>query len=119
MTGRIEDAARAYIDAIGAGQRPLFDRIHRLIHEVAPAVDVVLAYNMPTYKAGDRSLHVAVWKHGVSLYGWDEGRTGGLVERFPDLSNGRGTLRLRPSDAEQITDDELRAVIAGALVAPA
>ena len=110
---------RAYIDAIGAAQRPLFDRIERLIREVAPDVDVVLSYNMPTFRSGGRSLHVAAWKHGVSLYGWDEGRDGGFVERYPELSSGRGTLRLRPSDAENITDDELRAVIAGALRPPA
>jgi uncharacterized protein YdhG (YjbR/CyaY superfamily) len=115
----MEAAVRAYIDAIGASQRPLFDRIERLIREVAPDVEVVLSYNMPTFRSGGRSLHVAAWKHGVSLYGWDEGRDGGLIARYPELSSGRGTLRLRPSDAEKITDDELRAVIAGALEPPA
>ena len=112
----MEPGVRAYIDAVGATQRPLFDRIHGLILEVAPAATIVLSYNMPTYRVGERSLHVAAWKHGVSLYGWDEGRDGGFVERHPELSSGRGTLRLRPSDAEHITDDELRAVIAGALL---
>ena len=114
----MEAAVRAYIDAIGPASRPLFDRVHRLILDVAPTAAIVLSYNMPTYKLGDRSLHVAAWKHGVSLYGWDEGRDGGFVERYPELSSGRGTLRLRPSDAELITDDELRAVIAGALLPP-
>ena len=107
---------RTYIDAIGSTQRPLFDRIHHLILDVAPDATIVLSYDMPTYRAGDRSLHVAAWKHGVSLYGWDEARDGGFVGRHPELSSGRGTLRLRPKDAEQITDDELRAVIAGALL---
>ena len=111
----MEASVRAYIDAIAPSQRPLYDRIHRLILEVAPTAAIVLSYNMPTYRAGERSLHVAAWKHGVSLYGWDEGRDGGFVERYPELSSGRGTLRLRPSDAEKITDDELRAVIVGAL----
>ena len=106
---------QAYIDAIGAAQRPLFDRIQRLIFEVAPDADVVLSYKMPTYRSGERGIHVAAWAHGVSLYGWDEDRDGGFVERHPELSSGRGTLRIRPTDAERITDDELRAVLAGAL----
>ena len=115
----IDAAAQTYIDAIAPAQRPLFDRIHRLILEVASGVDgvdVVISYKMPTYRVGDRSLHVAAWSHGVSLYGWDEGRDGGFVERYPELSSGKGTLRLRPRDADKITDDELRAVIAGALL---
>ena len=118
--GTMDAAVRAYIDAIGPSQRPLFDRIERIIRSVAPDVEVVLSYNMPTFRTpAGRSLHVAAWKHGVSLYGWDEGRDGGFVERYPELSSGRGTLRLRPADAEKITDDELRAVIAGALLPPA
>ena len=115
----IDDAAQTYIDAIGPKSRPLFDRIHRLILEVAAGAggaDVVISYKMPTYRVGDRSLHVAAWAHGVSLYGWDEGRDGGFVERYPELSSGKGTLRLRPTDADNITDDELRRVIAGALL---
>ena len=112
----MDAGVRAYIDAIGPKQRPLFDRIDRLITEVAPEVTVGLSYKMPTYRLGERSLHVAAWAHGVSLYGWDEGRDGGFVERYPELSSGRGTLRLRPADAEKISDEELRAVIAGALL---
>ena len=116
VSGVVDAGVRAYIEAIGSAQRPLFDRIHRLVLDVAPAADIVLSYKMPTFQLGERSLHVAAWKHGVSLYGWDEGRDGGFVERHPELSSGRGTLRLTPSDAEGITDDELRAVVAGALL---
>jgi len=111
----MDDTVRAYVDAIGAQQRPLFDRIHRLILDAYPTAEVVLSYKMPTYKVGGRSLHVAAWKHGVSLYGWDEERDGGFVERHPELSSGKGTLRLRPAQAEVISDRELRAVIIGAL----
>ena len=115
----IDAAAQTYIDAIAPKQRPLFDRIHQLIVDVAAeagGVEVVMSYKMPTYRVGDRSLHVAAWAHGVSLYGWDEGRDGGFVERHPELSSGKGTLRLRPGDAAEISDDELRAVIAGTLL---
>lgn len=111
----MDDTVQAYIDRIGPEQRPLFDRIHRLILDAYPAVDIVLSYKMPTYKVDRRSLHVAAWKHGVSLYGWDGERDGGFVERHPDMTSGKGTLRLRSEEAEMISDDELRAVINGAL----
>ena len=109
---------QAYIDAIGSAQRPLFDRVDALIVALYPDVEVVLSYKMPTYRVGDRSLHVAAWKHGLSVYGWDEGRDGGILARRPELSSGRGTLRLPVSRADDITDDELRALIRGALSDP-
>ena len=112
---RIDPAAQEYIDAIPPTQRPLFDRVHRVIAEVQPEVQVVLSYKMPTYVAGERRLHVAAWTHGISLYGWHEGEDGGLVERFPELSSGKGTLRISTEAAEGITDDELRALARGAL----
>ena len=114
----MDDTVQAYIDGIGPEQRALFDRLHRLILDAHPTVDIVLSYKMPTYKVDGRSLHVAAWKHGVSLYGWDGERDGGFVERHPEMTSGKGTLRLRLAEAETITDDELRAVIDGALSDP-
>jgi hypothetical protein len=37
------------------------------------------------------------------------------VARHPKLSSGKGTLRIRPRDAEAISDDEFRALLGGAL----
>ena len=111
----LSDDVAAYLDAIDAERRPLFDRVHRLVLEVRPAVELVLSYKMPTYVAGERRLHVGVWKHGLSFYGWQHGRDGGLVARHPDLDSGRGTLRLPVGDAAGISDDELRAFVAAVL----
>jgi hypothetical protein len=111
----IDPAARAYIDGIGAGQRPLFDRVHRLILEAEPDASVVLSYQIPAYKAGKRRLYVGAWQHGVSLYGWQQGRDAGFLARHPDLATGKGTIRLRPQDAAGITDDELRDLARAAL----
>ena len=66
---------------------------------------------MPTYKAGKRGLHVGAWKHGVSLYGWREEDDAGFTERHPELSSGKGTIRLRTDAAADIDDDELRALV--------
>jgi hypothetical protein len=107
--------ARAYVDAIPAEHRPLFDRIERIILGTYPDAALTWSYQMPTYVVGKRRLHVATWAHGVSLYGWHHERDGGFTARHPELRSGRGTIRLRPSDAEAVTDDELLALVRSAL----
>jgi uncharacterized protein YdhG (YjbR/CyaY superfamily) len=111
----VDQAVRAYIDEIPAGHRPLFDRLHQLIIVAYPEATVVLSYKMPTYKLGGRRLFVGAWKHGVSVYGWDEGRDAGFIARHPELKTSTGTIRLRPEDAAAITDDELRDLVRAAL----
>jgi uncharacterized protein YdhG (YjbR/CyaY superfamily) len=111
----MDDAVRSYVDAIPAGHRELFDRVHRLVLEAHPDAGLRLSYRMPTFRVGKRNLHVGVWQHGVSLYGWGSGHDAGFTERHPELLAGRGTIRLRPDDAERITDDELRDLARAAL----
>jgi hypothetical protein len=60
---------------------------------------------MPTFQVGRRRLHVGVWKHGFSVYGW---RDQGFLARDPRTRAAKGTIRLRPEDAEDVTDEELR-----------
>lgn len=111
----MDEAVRAYIDAIPAAYRPLFDRMHGLILSAHPDVVVGLSYKMPAYKLGSRRLFVGAWKHGVSVYGWDEGRDAGFIARHPDLKTSTGTIRLRPEDAAAISDDELLDLVHAAL----
>lgn len=115
VTGGMTEDVAAYIDAIDEDRRPLFDRVHRLVMDVQPDAQMVLSYKMPTYVAGTCQLHVGVWKHGLSFYGWEHDRDGGLVARHPHLDNGKGTLRLPVSEAAHISDEELRAFLAAAL----
>lgn len=111
----MDRAVRDYIRAIASEYRPLFDRIQRLVVEVHPDAAVVLSYKIPTYVVGRRRLFVGVWKHGVSIYGWDQGRDAGFIARHPELKTGRGTIQLRPKDAAGITDDEFRDLVRLAL----
>ena len=112
----MRDDVAAYVSGIDAERRPLFDRIHRLVLEVQPEAQVVLAYKMPTYISGDRRLHVGVWKHGLSFYGWEHGRGAGLVQRHPQWDSGKGTLKLPSQESADVTDDELRAFITAVLI---
>jgi hypothetical protein len=47
-----DHAVQAYIDAIAPEQRPLFDRLHGLVLEMRPDAEVVISYQIPTYKVG-------------------------------------------------------------------
>ena len=111
----MDAVVRDYIDAIVPEHRPLFDRLHRLVLEAHPDAAVVLSYKIPTYKVGSRRLFLGVWRHGVSIYGWDQGRDAGLTARHPQLKTGKGTLQLRPQDAAIIPDDEFRDLVRAAL----
>jgi uncharacterized protein YdhG (YjbR/CyaY superfamily) len=113
----MDQAVQAYLDGIAPGHRPLFDRMHRLILTAYPEADVVISYRIPTYKAGRRRLHVGVWQHGVSMYGWGQDRDDGFTARHPELRTSKGTIRLRPADAAAIGDDELLGLIRAALEA--
>jgi uncharacterized protein YdhG (YjbR/CyaY superfamily) len=111
----MDEAVRGYIDAIAPEHRPLFDRLHRVILEAYPDATVVLSYQMPTYKVGRRRLHLGVWQHGVSLYGWSRSGDAGFTARHPELKAGKGAIQLRPDDAATITDDELRDLVRAVL----
>lgn len=106
---------RKYIKAIPPDKRPLFDRLERLILGTKPDATVVLSYKIPAFKVGRRRLFLGVWQHGVSIYGWDQGRDGGFSKRHPELMSGRATIRLRPGDAARIPDKEFRDLVRGAL----
>lgn len=103
----MDDDAQRYIDEIGPDHRALFDRVDRLLREAHPDADLTFSYKMPTYVVGARRLHVAVWKHGISFYGWQADRDAGFTERHPGLVTGKGTLQLRADAADAIADAEL------------
>jgi uncharacterized protein YdhG (YjbR/CyaY superfamily) len=113
----VDQAVQGYIEAIAPEYRPLFDRLHRLILEVHSDAAVVLSYQIPTYKVGGRRLYVGAWKHGVSIYGWQQGRDAGFTSRHPALITSKGTIQVRPQDAADIPDDEFRDLVRAALAA--
>ena len=113
--GRMDPEVQTYVDALAPEHRPLFDRVHRLILRACPEASVGLSYGMPTYRVGARRLHVGVWRHGVSLYGWDADAGADLLSRHPGLLSGKATLRLRSGEAADVADDELSALVRASL----
>ena len=109
------DDVAAYIDAITPEHRPLFDRLHRLVLEVHPEATLVLSYRMPTYRVGPHKLHVGAWKHGLSVYGWHQGREEAFTSRYPGTKTSTGTIRLTPEDFATVSDDDLVELVRAAL----
>ena len=105
-----------YLRAAGPEQRALFDRFHRLIAEEFPSVQVGFSYDMPKYAVGDQSINVGVWTHGISVYG--RGGDSEFVARHPELSSGRGTIRVPVGVASGLPDEELRELVRSALGEP-
>ena len=113
----MDQAVRAYVEAISPEQRPLFDRVLALLLEAVPDVALTISYQIPTFKLGGRRLYLAAWKHGISLYGWGADRDGGFSARHPELKSGRGTIQIGPEQARLIPDEEFLA-LARAVLAP-
>src|SRR5260221_2029851 len=111
----MDKSVRDYIAEIAPEQRPIFDRLHRLFLEANPKIVITLAYKMPTYEAGRRRVHIAAWKHWVSVYGCGEGRDAGVIARHPELNTSKGTLLLQPKEADNLSDCELRDMVRGSL----
>lgn len=106
---------QAYLDGIAPEHRPMCDRVERLVRELFPDVELRITYAMPTFVVGEHRLPVGVWKHGLSLYGLHEGNDAGLIGRRPELSSGRGTVKLPTAQAASFTDPELKATLEAAL----
>jgi hypothetical protein len=70
---------------------------------------------MPTYKVGTRRLYVGTWKHGVSIYGWEQERAADFIARHPALKTSKGTIQLRSADAAAISDEEFHDLVRAAL----
>jgi hypothetical protein len=69
----------------------------------------------PRLRARQAPAFVGAWKQGISIYGWAPGRDAGFTDRHPELITGRGTIQLRPEQAVEISDDELRDLVLAAL----
>jgi hypothetical protein len=111
----VDPDVQAYIDGIAPQHRPMWDRIDRLVRELHPDVELRITYDMPTFVVAEHRLPVGVWKHGLSLYGLHDGNDAGLINRRPELTSGRGTVRLPTAQAESFTDAELKATLKAVL----
>lgn len=105
----------AYVTAIPVEDRALLHRLERIIKETYPGLAPQISYNMLCWRRGQRRLYVGSWKHGLSIYGWSQGRERSVTDLHPGLKSSKGTIRLTPAKATELTDSELRILIVAAL----
>lgn len=90
-------------------------RVEGLVRALHPEVELHITYGMPTFVVGEHRLPVGVWTHGLSLYGLDESNDAGFIARHPELSSGRGTVKLPTKRADDFSDEELKATLKAVL----
>jgi uncharacterized protein YdhG (YjbR/CyaY superfamily) len=111
----VDDEVRRYVAEIAAEYQELFGRVNGLILRAHPEAVVKLSYRIPSYWVGKRRLYVGVWKHGLSIYGWPQGREADFISRHPELKTSKGTIQIRLGDAAGLSDDELLELVQAGL----
>ena len=106
----MEPAVQRYIDAIPERQRPLFDRLQSLILELYPNAEIVISYQIPTYRVGRRRVFLGLWKGGVSLHGVP---VEAFKQRHPAIKTGKGSLNFKLTD--DLPEADIRDVIKHAM----
>jgi uncharacterized protein YdhG (YjbR/CyaY superfamily) len=109
----VDEAVRIYVEAIPAEQRPLFDRLQSLILELYPEAEVVLSYQIPTYKAKGGRVSLGLWKEGVSLYTTDPEHIAAFKSNHPGVKSGKASLNFRLTD--ELPEQDVREVVARAM----
>jgi len=111
-TGRdtMDPAVQQYIDAIPERQRPLFDRLQSLILELYPDAEIVISYDIPTYRVGRRRVYLGLWKGGVSLHAV---AVETFKQRHPSIKTGKGSLNFKLTD--ELFEADIREVIKQAI----
>ena len=109
----MDESVRKYVDAIPAEQRPLFDRLHSLILELYPDAEVVISYQVPTYKKKGRRVSLGLWKDGVSLYTTGPEYIESFKARHPRIKTGKASINFGLAD--DFPEEDVRAVVRQAI----
>ena len=84
-----------YLASLPAEQRAVVQEVERRVLLVVPGADRVIRYDMPTWQVEGASLvHVAAWKHHVSLYPVPPAGDPDLDAELAPYAGAKGTLKL-------------------------
>jgi uncharacterized protein YdhG (YjbR/CyaY superfamily) len=109
----VDTSVQRYVDAIPAEQRPLFDRLHSLILELYPDAEVVISYQIPTYKARGGRVSLGLWKDGVSLYTTGPEYVENFRSKHPAIKTGKASINFKLTD--ELPEDDVREVVEQAI----
>ena len=105
---------RQYIDATpkdrtgrkladGRQAKRLFDNLQALILDTYPRAEVVISYQIPTYKAKSGWVALGYWSGGVSLYTNGPQHTEEFKTKYPAIKTGKGSINFRLTDSVPAT----------------
>jgi len=107
MTG--DPRVVTYIAALPPDARTGVEALREVVRAVAPGAAETISYGIPTFVLDGRALvHIAGWKHHVSLYPLPDGDTA-LERDMARYRAGRGTLRMPLS--EPLPHDLVRRIV--------
>ena len=118
---------RQYIDATpkdrtgrkladGRQAKRLFDNLQALILDTYPRAEVVISYQIPTYKAKSGWVALGYWSGGVSLYTNGPQHIEEFKTKYPAVKTGKGSINFRLTDSVPVR--ALRKVIRHAIEHP-
>src|SRR3989304_5068718 len=106
----MDPSVTRFIAAIPPPQRPLFDRLQRLILDMCPDAEVRISYQVPRYRAANgQYVFLGLWKQGVSLHAVNFEVIAEFKERYPHIKTGKGSLNFKATD--EFTDAAVKRVL--------
>jgi uncharacterized protein YdhG (YjbR/CyaY superfamily) len=91
-----------YVSALTPAQREQFERVRRIVRNIAPEAEETISYGVPTFKhRGKYLLYFAAFKHHMSVY-----PTVGAVEA---TKGTKGTFRF--SEDDPVPEEIVRAIV--------
>ena len=92
-------------------QRSIFEHITEKVEALAPGVERVISYGMPSFKyKGKILLHMGAFKNHISLFPASDEMVEVLGEQLAKHRVSTGTLKF--TDEEPLTDELLEEIIA-------
>jgi len=89
--GTVDD----YIAAFPPATQDVLQELRRRVHTALPEAEERISYQIPTFVVdGQYVVHIAGWKHHLSIYSIPDGDAALNAALAPYLS-GRGTIKLR------------------------
>jgi uncharacterized protein YdhG (YjbR/CyaY superfamily) len=83
-------------------RRRLFKKLQALILDLYPRAEIVISYQIPTYKVKSGWVGLGYWRDGVSLYTNGSHHIEEFKARYPAIKTGKGCLNFRVTDAVPI-----------------
>ncbi|MHB0856633.1 MAG: DUF1801 domain-containing protein [Anaerolineae bacterium] len=102
----MNDQVQRFMNAVPEDRKPLFDRLHALILSLYPDAQIVISYQVPTYKVKSGWVALGYWKAGVSLYTNNPQHIAEFAARHPHIKTNKASINLKLTDEVPMEDLE-------------